>query len=73
MVISTVQLPPMAKELTFGSARPRPVILTADAFERNAEIKLLLGCSEEETQIALACHNNDKMRAVLVCRPKEKT
>jgi inorganic pyrophosphatase len=48
-------------------------ILTVDAFERNAEIKLLLGCSEEETQIALACHNNDKMRAVLVRRPKEQT
>ena len=49
------------------------VILTVDAFKRDAEIKLLLGCSEEETQIALACSNNDKMRALLVRRPKEKT
>jgi inorganic pyrophosphatase len=49
------------------------VILTVDAFKRDAEIKLLLGCSEEETQIALACSNNDKMRALLVPRPKEET
>ena len=49
------------------------VILTMDAFKRDAEIKLILGCSEEETQIALACSNNDKMRALLVRRPKEKT
>lgn len=49
------------------------VILTMDAFKRDAEIKLLLGCSEEETQIALACSNNDKMRALLVPQPKEET
>lgn len=49
------------------------VILTVDAFKRDAEIKLILGCSEEETQIALASSNNDKMRALLVRRPKEKT
>jgi inorganic pyrophosphatase len=49
------------------------VILTVDAFKRDAEIKLLLGCSEEETQIALACSNNDKMRALFVPRPKEET
>ncbi len=45
------------------------VILTVDAFKRDAEIKLLLGCSEEETQIALACSNNEAMRAMLVRRP----
>jgi len=49
------------------------VIMTVDLVKRDAEIKLLLGCSEEETQIALACSNNDKMRALLVRRPKEKT
>ncbi len=49
------------------------VILTVDTFKRDAEIKLLLGCSEEETKIALACSNNDKMRALLVPRPKEKS
>ena len=49
------------------------VILTVDAFKRDTEIKLLLGCSEEETQTALACSNNDRMRALLVRRPKEET
>ena len=55
-----------------GSGDLSAVILTVDAFKRDAEIKLLLGCSEEETQIALACSNNDKMRALLVRRPKEE-
>ena len=49
------------------------VILTADLFKRDTEVKLLLGCSEEETQIALTCSNNDKLRALLVSRPKEET
>ncbi|MEW6093338.1 MAG: inorganic pyrophosphatase [Chloroflexota bacterium] len=49
------------------------VILTVDTFKRDVEIKLLLGCSEEETQIALACNNNDAMRAFLVLRPKHET
>jgi inorganic pyrophosphatase len=48
------------------------VILTVDAFKRDAEIKLLLGCSEEETQIALACSNNDMMRALLIPRSRRK-
>jgi inorganic pyrophosphatase len=48
------------------------VILTVDTFKRDVEIKLLLGCSEEETQIALACNNNDVMRAFLVPRPKHE-
>ena len=56
-----------------GDRNLSAVILTVDAFKRDSEIKLLLGCSEEETQIALACHNNDKMRALLVPRPKEET
>jgi inorganic pyrophosphatase len=44
------------------------VILTVDAFKRDTEIKLLLGCSEEETQIALECSNNGAMRALLIRR-----
>lgn len=48
------------------------VILTVDAFKRDAEVKLLLGCTEEETQIALTCSNNGDMRGLLVRRPKEK-
>jgi F420 biosynthesis protein FbiB-like protein len=45
------------------------VILTVDMFKRDAEIKLLLGCSEEETRTALACSNNETMRAMLILRP----
>ncbi len=48
------------------------VILTVDTFKRDTEIKLLLGCSEEETQIALACSNANKMRAILVRRAYDK-
>ena len=49
------------------------VILTVDAVKRDAEIKLLLGCTAEEIRIALACSNNEDLRAVLVSREKEET
>lgn len=44
-----------------------------DLCKRDTEVKFLLGCSEEETQIALTYSKNDKMRALLVRRPKEET
>ncbi|MDI6768388.1 MAG: hypothetical protein QMD04_01775 [Anaerolineales bacterium] len=50
-----------------------PTFGTVSTEMKHTQIKLLLGCSEEETQIALACSNNDKMRALLIPRPKEKT
>lgn len=48
------------------------VILTVDLYKRDTELKLLLGCSEEEAQIILSFHNENGMRATLVYRPLEK-
>jgi len=47
------------------------VVLTVDLFKRDAEIKLLLGCSEEDTQIILDFLNHLSMRATLVRRQCE--
>lgn len=58
-------------DVWLGSSAARnlsAVIVTVDLFKRDAEIKLVIGCSEEETQTALACSNNDMMRALLVRR-----
>lgn len=52
-----------------GARNLSAVLVTVDLFKRDAEIKLVIGCSEEETQTALACSNNDMMRALLVRRP----
>jgi inorganic pyrophosphatase len=49
------------------------VILTMDLHKRDAEIKLVLGCTEEETQIAFDHLNSGGMRALLVRRSKEET
>jgi inorganic pyrophosphatase len=62
-------------DLYLGSRRSRDlsaVILTVDLLKRDAEIKLVLGCTEEETQIALDHLNNDGMRALLIPRPRRK-
>lgn len=47
------------------------LVLTIDAHKRDAEIKLLLGCMEQETQAILAFHNLDGMRAISLPRPKD--
>ena len=45
------------------------VALTVDLLKRDAEIKLLLGCTAAEVQIILAFLNGASMRACLVQRP----
>jgi inorganic pyrophosphatase len=47
------------------------VILTVDLHKRDAEIKILLGCTDAEIQTILAFHNKNAMRATLVRRPME--
>lgn len=47
------------------------VILTVDLHKRDAEIKILLGCTEDEIQTILDFHNENDMRATLVHKPKE--
>jgi inorganic pyrophosphatase len=43
--------------------------LTADGRKRDAEMKLLLGCTPQEMQTILDFHNHGAMRAMLVRRP----
>ena len=45
------------------------VIVTIALHKRDAEIKILLGCTEEEIQTILDFHNGKSMRAILVRRP----
>jgi inorganic pyrophosphatase len=44
------------------------VIATVDIFKRDSEIKLLVGCTEEEARIALTHHNNEWQSALLILR-----
>lgn len=58
-------------DLFLGSRPDRDltaVLLTVDLHKRDAEIKLVLGCTEEETQTALEHLNSFSMRALLVNR-----
>lgn len=44
------------------------VIATVDAFKRDAEVKLLVGCTREEVEAALATHRTIYQAAVLILR-----
>jgi inorganic pyrophosphatase len=44
------------------------IVCTVDLFKRDAEIKLLLGCSQDEQQTILHFHNGHSMRALLIRR-----
>ena len=48
------------------------VILMVDLHKRDSEIKILLGCTEEEIQTILLFHNGNSMRVTLVRKPKEQ-
>ena len=43
--------------------------LTVDLHKRDAEIKLLLGCNENDLQTILLFHNDGSQRATLILRP----
>lgn len=43
-------------------------IVTVDTFKRDAEVKLLIGCTEDEMAEALATHNTGTQGALLVRR-----
>jgi inorganic pyrophosphatase len=49
------------------------VLLTVDMLKRDTEMKLVLGCTEDESQTALDFLNKGSMRAILVRRPSERT
>jgi inorganic pyrophosphatase len=47
-------------------------IVTVDLQKRDAEIKILLGCTDEEMQVILDFHNTKSMRALLLRRTEIK-
>ena len=45
------------------------IICTVDLWKRDSEIKLLIGCTEEEKQIAYAFHNKSEfMKGIMIRR-----
>lgn len=48
------------------------LLVTIDTLKRDSEIKLLLGCTQEEAQTALAFLNQGSMRAKLIHRRSER-
>lgn len=46
------------------------MICTVDLLKRDAEIKILWGCSEEEARAILQIHNEGPQSAMLVMRPE---
>ena len=48
------------------------LLCTVDLEKRDAEMKLLLGCTREEAQTLLAIHNNGAQSATLLERPPEE-
>jgi inorganic pyrophosphatase len=49
------------------------VICTVDLEKRDAELKVLLGCTEEEIRTVLDFHHGSIMRAMAITRPQEDT
>ena len=48
------------------------IICTVDLMKRDSEIKILIGCSEDEKRIVLEAHNNSEyMKGMLVRRDTE--
>ncbi len=47
------------------------VICSFDLVKRDAEVKLLLGCTAEEAQTILAVHNEDAQSAICILRPSQ--
>lgn len=42
------------------------VIVVVDLVKKDSEIKVLLGCSDEDMDIILACHKRGSMNAILI-------
>ena len=54
-----------------GTGQLTGVLCTYDTFKRDAELKILLGCTVKDVQTVLA-FNSDFMRFLYVPRPKEE-
>ena len=61
------------RRLGYGASgdtrRVAAIICTVNLGKRDSEIKLLLGCSREETAVILRQHNVGQQRGVLIRRP----
>ncbi|MBN2470694.1 MAG: inorganic pyrophosphatase [Anaerolineae bacterium] len=44
------------------------VVCTVDAYKRDAEIKLLLGCTRAEAEIVCGVHNREAQKGLLIWR-----
>jgi inorganic pyrophosphatase len=53
--------------------RATGVVFTVDLHKRDAEMKILTGCTPEEAQIILRTHNDGPQSATLVMRPESET
>lgn len=49
--------------------RVTAVVCTVDIIKRDSEIKLLIGCTEDEARTILAIHNSGPQAALLLSRP----
>lgn len=52
-----------------GSEVVNAVIVTVDLLKHDSEIKILLGCTKEETEVIMARQNRGKQSALLIERP----
>jgi inorganic pyrophosphatase len=48
--------------------RVTAAIMTVDVFKRDAEVKLLIGCTQTEADLALATHQQQSQSGILVQR-----
>jgi inorganic pyrophosphatase len=51
-----------------GTACPDAIVCTVDLLKRDAEIKILIGCSDDEQQVIVDFLNAGVMRALLIRR-----
>jgi inorganic pyrophosphatase len=51
--------------------RVNGVIATVSVPQRDAEIKVLVGCTDEEMQQALTTHNQERQAGILIRRPAD--
>ncbi|HOU15495.1 MAG TPA: inorganic pyrophosphatase [Anaerolineae bacterium] len=50
--------------------RVTAIVCTVDALKRDAELKLLLGCTPDEAETILKTHNDEYQSALLIPRPE---
>ena len=54
---------------SLAEKRVTAIVCTVDMVKRDAEMKILIGCTPQEAQVVLGCHDNNSQAGVLVERP----